>query len=267
MSLSRDTTGSPAVIRTELALKELSVTRGSRQVLHHVSFRVPAGITAVVGPNGAGKTTLFLALAGLVGAQGEAVLIAGPSPENQPRARLDVLEGSAAARRATAYLPQHADFPGNYRVDEALGYAAWLAKLPAGQAASAVDSAVADFGLDDVLRRRIGQLSGGERQRVMVAQAVIARPRLILVDEPTAGLDAAHRAQIRDIVRLLGQDSIVLFSTHLPDDIDRLATHVLELRDGIVTFAGQTDEYLAGFTPVDGENPIETALRRGWASR
>jgi len=195
-----------------------------REVLHGVSWSVPTGFVGLLGPNGAGKTTLINLLVGLRSAQSGTVALSGG---------------------AVGYVPQRAGAPGHMRVRDVIEYAAWLQGVPNGELGAACASVVALMGLDGFERRRFRTLSGGERQRVAIAAAVSHRPSLLVLDEPTAGLDPSHRLSVRRAIRGLEHLDCVLVSTHLLEDVEHLCDRVGVLADGQIRFTGSVDELLA----------------------
>lgn len=229
---------------------------GSRQILRGVSFDLDRGVVAVVGPNGSGKTTLLRCLAGLLPVSQGEVRVAG----------FDVTSRSDAARARSqlGYLPQDPSFLEHLSVREAVLYAAWLHRVAPSEREAAVDRALAELDLRDVARRRLRRLSRGTRRRAYVAQALVHRPRVLLLDEPTVGLDPEHRVDLRRLIRRLAVGRLVLLTTHLTEDVELLPDRVLALVDGTVRFEGTPDALIsiAGEGGVDGdERPVERALR------
>lgn len=237
--------GSPA-----LEVKAASVVLRRRHlVLEDVDLRCHGGVTALVGPNGSGKSTLLRAVVGLVPLSSGTVRVAGHDTRSQ----------LAAVRRQVGYLPQKAAFPGRFTVAEALAYAAWLQALGARAARRRTTELVSALGLEEHLNHSLTTLSGGTRQRVYLAQALIHRPALLLLDEPTVGLDLTQQAALRDVVHHLARDSTVLLSTHHTEDLEHLAHNVLVLRKGRRVWQGSV-------TALRNLAPRETPQEQGTAS-
>ncbi|WP_425955749.1 ATP-binding cassette domain-containing protein [Xylanimonas sp. McL0601] len=200
------------------------------------------GITALLGPNGAGKSTLMRTLVtDLRPRAGEVVLAGGPV-----RTRVERLE----ARASIGYLPQGFGFDGRFTVGEYVEYLAWLRAVPARSRRAAVARAVDVVGLGGEVGTRMGRLSGGMRQRAGIAGAIVGEPRLLVLDEPTVGLDPAQRAGFRRVLTRLEAPRVVL-STHLTDDVTAVAHHVVVLAGGHVRFAGHLAEMLDRFGSVE----------------
>jgi ABC-2 type transport system ATP-binding protein len=221
--------------------------------LTEVSSVLRPGITGLVGINGAGKTTLLKLLArALAPLSGQVSL------------DKDALHGPAGRALASriALMPQDFRVPGQARVTDVLLYCAWLKGVDSAESLERVEWALHSVNLNDRAHDRIGRLSGGMLRRVALAQALLSRPHLILLDEPTTGLDPEQRAKMRDLLmeQLSGTASIVLLSSHLMEDIEATADRVMMLHEGRLRFDGEID----AFCRVDGEDlaPEAAFLRR-----
>lgn len=214
------------------SLDRLSFTyRGSRaDALSQVSASFTAPVVAILGPNGAGKSTLLRILATQTTAGGGLFSVDG-----QP-----VVPGAALAdhRRRLGWMPQSLGMFGGYTCAEFLRYVAWMREVPTGRLESAVDEALEKVHLNNRRDTRIHALSGGMRQRVGLAQAVVNKPTMLILDEPTVGLDPRERAEFRAYLRVLSSGCQVVLSTHLVDDVAAVADEVLVLDQGRVRFAG-----------------------------
>ncbi len=199
----------------------------------NVAFEAPAvGITALTGPSGSGKTSLVRAIAGLLRLEGE-VRVGGAVWQ-------DGRTFVPTHRRALGYVFQEASLLPHLSVRENLIYGA---RRSGGVDPATLDETVALLRLEPLLARGVGALSGGERQRVALGRALLARPRLLLMDEPLSSLDAAAKAEILPYLESLHRSLAlpVIYVSHARDEIDRLADRVLMLRDGHVEPAGRPD--------------------------
>ena len=193
-----------------------------------VSFRIDRGMVGVLGPNGAGKTTLLRQLAGILDPTRGAIRL-GDVP-------LGLVQKVLA--RWVGYLPQDAGMPAGLSGREYLSYFAGLYELPPQIRAERVSSLLREVGLGEKADDKIGSLSGGQRQRVAVARTLLRLPPVIIVDEPTVGLDPRERIRFRNLLARLAEDRIVLFSTHVVEDVAVACERVLVLARGRLAFDG-----------------------------
>lgn len=221
--------------------------------MRQLSCTLHQGVVAVAGANGAGKSTLLRALATLVPVARGQLEVAG--------ADLTQRRGRALARRRLGFLGQHPAFPGSFRVEEAVRYAAWLHRVEDPE--PAVERIMERLALGPIARDRLADLSGGTRHRALLAQAMVHDPAVLLLDEPTVGMDVEHRVQLRQDLRAGSEQRLVVVSTHLTEDIELLADRVLVLRDGQVVFDGDPAALAeAGEAGASSRlRPIESALR------
>lgn len=223
-----------------IELDRIDVRLGGRRVLNQVDCTFPVGVTALVGRNGAGKTTLIRTVCGLIVPNSGAVSIDGANPHAGESSRRKI------ARRL-GWMPQEPRFPGAVRALEAIGYAAWLRGFDGPQSEEAVDVAVATVGLERLSNRPVRALSGGERRRVALACALVGRPDILLLDEPTVGLDPEQRERLLDAIRADGEERTVIISTHLMEDVLGVADRVVVLDDGRI----RSQRSLAEFMPLE----------------
>lgn len=202
--------------------------------VNDVSFEVKRGeIVGFLGPNGAGKTTTMRIMAGYLSPTAGDVLIAGRS----------VFPDSLEVRRRIGYLPEHCPLYGELRVDEYLRFRAGLKDVPARARRERLDRVKSQCGLEDVGRKMIGALSKGYRQRVGLADALIHEPELLLLDEPTIGLDPHQVRQVRSQIRRLASRHTILLSTHVLSEVEAVCDRVLIMDRGRIV-AADTPEAL-----------------------
>ncbi|WP_183092670.1 ABC transporter ATP-binding protein [Nocardioides stalactiti] len=222
---------------TQIWCRDLVVRRGGF-TLGPVEVALGRGVTTLVGRNGAGKTTLLRALVGLESARSGEVRILDQSGARSSERRI--------VARQVGYVAQAAGVPAGARVRDVVAYAAWLKAMPARRTATAVEAALAGLGGDHLQRRRVGTLSGGERQRVSIAMALVHSPTVLILDEPSVGLDPVQRVTLRRIIDTLAADRAVLVSTHLIEDVGGAAdAQVLALEQGRLIFSGSPDDLRA----------------------
>ncbi len=208
---------------------------GSTRALNGVSFEAGSGITGLLGPNGAGKTTLLRILATVMAPTAGEVAILGRNPAS-PRDRLEI-------RRRLGYMPQEPGFHRNFTAFEFVDYVAILKEMTNRRARHAeVKRAMHSVGLREVEDRRIKALSGGMRRRVALAQALLGAPEILILDEPTAGLDPEQRLRFRETMSHLGEDRSILLSTHQTEDVAALCPCVIVMNHGTALFSGTPRE-------------------------
>jgi ABC-2 type transport system ATP-binding protein len=196
---------------------------GSIEAVKNVSFSIRRGeVLGFLGPNGAGKTTTMQILSGNLAPSSGGVSIAGH----------DLLEDARAAKRLLGYLPEQPPVYRDLTVDEYLDYCAALHRIARAARKSAREAAKQKCGLTDVGRRLIGNLSKGFQQRVGIAQAIIHLPALVILDEPTVGLDPIQIREIRELIRELGKEHGVILSTHILPEVQATCDHVQIIHKG-----------------------------------
>jgi gliding motility-associated transport system ATP-binding protein len=231
-----------------ITVSHLSKRYGAHLAVDDVSFEVGKGeVVGFLGPNGAGKSTTLRILAGFLGPTTGKVTIAGH----------DVVDESLEARRAVGYMPEAVPLYPEMRVVEYLRFRAELKLVPGRERAHHVDDAMHKAGVVDVAHKRIGHLSKGYRQRVGLADAIVAKPPIVVLDEPTAGLDPNQIREARALVRELGREHTVVLSTHILGEVETCATRVLLIHRGKVVAEGPTDQIRG----LRGAAAIELALR------
>jgi ABC-type multidrug transport system ATPase subunit len=209
--------------------------RGGISALDGLNLSIPTGMYGLLGANGAGKTTLMRILAGVLPASAGSVRIGGHD--------LSSRAGRTTVKRNLGYLPQELGVYPDLSATEFLDYIALLKGIDHRQHRRAKIGELLDLvGLSDVAGRKLKGFSGGMKRRVGIAQALLAEPQLLIVDEPTAGLDPQERIRFRSLLAGLAADRTVLLSTHIVDDIAQTCSRLAVLAAGHVVFAGQTDD-------------------------
>ena len=211
---------------------------GPKVALAGVDIDLSTGITGLLGPNGAGKTTLLRILATVLPADQGQVNLLGFDPTRG--------DGRLAVRRRLGYLPQEPGFHRSFTAFEFVDYVAILKEWGDRRARhDEVRRVLSLVGLEPVMGTAIKKLSGGMRRRVAIAQAMLGDPDLLILDEPTAGLDPEQRLRFRELLSAVAARATVLLSTHQTDDVAALCNRVVVLLDGVVHFTGTPPELAA----------------------
>ncbi len=206
---------------------------GAFHALRNVSFDVKEGeIVGFLGPNGAGKTTAMRILSGFFPPTSGRVFVCG----------IDMSKHPHRAKRAIGYLPETVSLYPDMKVIEYLRFVAKLKGVPAHELNGHVRSKMSFCGLLDSGHRLIGRLSKGYRQRVGLAQALVADPRVLVLDEPTTGLDPTQIKEIRELIRALGQNRAVILSTHILPEVSMLCGRVMMINQGQILASGTVPE-------------------------
>ncbi len=208
-----------------IEVSELKKSYGSVEALRGVSFSIaPGQIVGLLGPNGAGKTTIIKILTGYLQPDAGQVTVDG----------LDVLTHTREVQARIGYLPENAPLYPELSVQHYLKMMAELRQIPQGEQRARLTDAIQATGLQEHLTRPIGTLSKGFRQRVGLAQAILHRPKLLILDEPTVGLDPTQIVEIRRLIHRLAEHSTILFSTHILSEVEALCDRALILINGLV---------------------------------
>ncbi|KJK48635.1 multidrug ABC transporter ATPase [Lentzea aerocolonigenes] len=236
----------PTTFAWEIEARDLRLLVGRRRTaVDGVTLTMGRGVHGLLGPNGAGKTTLIRALATVL------------RPTSGTLSLLGGME-LRSLRRRIGYLPQEFGHYRRFTVREFVEYMAWLKEMPARDVPAAVQRAVERVGLADRADDRLKTLSGGMIRRVGIAQAIVNDPEILLLDEPTAGLDPAQRLRFRELLTELGTDACVVVSTHLVEDVAAACTDVVLLAEGRLVFQGTPAQLAAAGTDEHaGDSPIE----------
>jgi ABC-2 type transport system ATP-binding protein len=223
-------------------------------VLDDVTFELGEGVTGLLGPNGAGKTTLLSLVATVLQGGSGQIEVGG----HDVRTR----HGRLAARRLLGFLPQRFDLSGGMSLQDTVAYAGWSWGLGKGEVGAAAVRALRVVGLEDRASQRVRVLSGGQRQRLGIAAAIVHDPRVLILDEPTVGLDPAQRLRTREYLQEIGRERTVLLSTHLIEDVSRLCERIVVLSEGRVRYHGDTAALIAG--SAEDANPLISPLEAGY---
>jgi ABC-type multidrug transport system ATPase subunit len=211
------------------------IYRGGVNAISDLNLVIPGGMYGLLGPNGAGKTTLMRILAGILRPTSGTIQV-GEYDGNSER-------GRTAIKRVLGYLPQDLGMYPDLNAREFLDYIAILKGLDERKARQKrVDELLELVSLSDVAGRKLKTFSGGMKRRIGIAQALLNDPRLLIVDEPTAGLDPEERIRFRNLLSDLGGDRIVLLSTHIVEDIAQTCRRLAIMNKGRIIFQGSTEE-------------------------
>lgn len=220
-------------MEAQIEIKNLSKNYGKKQALSNVSLTIEKGMFGLLGPNGAGKTTLMKILASLLEkTEGEITVCGIP------------IEQSQKIRNITGYLPQDFSMYGSMSIYEALDYLAVLSGMQGKQRKQKVLEMLEKVNLLEQKHMKVKAMSGGMKRRLGIAQAIIHDPKVIIVDEPTAGLDPEERVRFRNLLCEIAKDRVVLLSTHIVGDIEATCENIAVLNRGEVIFYGTVTELL-----------------------
>ena len=225
----------------------LDLPKEQVHALTAVSFSVRRGMVGILGPNGAGKTTLLRQLAGIIDPTRGSIHIGG----------VPLKKIQKVLARWVGYLPQDAGLPQGHSPREYLQYYAALYDIPPAERKERVEGLLEEVGLSDKMDDKIGQLSGGMRQRVAVARTLLRLPSIIIVDEPTVGLDPRERIRFRNLLARLAETRIVLFSTHVVEDVAISCERVLVIAKSRLHFDGSPAELASSATGKVWEKLLE----------
>lgn len=214
----------------ELVVDRVSKQYGSKIAVDRISLKLQKGVYGLLGANGAGKTTLMRLLCGILKPTGGSISFDG----------IDVSTEEYRAR--LGYLPQDFGYYPDFTGKDFLLYMAALKGLDRGEAKKKSEELLQLVGLGKQGKKKIKTYSGGMKQRLGIAQALLGDPDLLILDEPTAGLDPKERVRFRELIGELGKENIVLLSTHIVSDIEHIADVVLMMKDGQLIFQGKWDE-------------------------
>jgi ABC-2 type transport system ATP-binding protein len=234
-----------------VSVRNLTKTFGRTVAVDDISFDVSRGeVLGFLGPNGAGKTTTMRVLTCYLTPNTGSVKIAG----------FDILDNSLEVRRRVGYLPENAPIYQDMDVISYLGFVADVRGIPKADAPRQIERMIDTCGLEKVVGRNIGQLSKGYKQRVGLAQTLIHNPDILVLDEPTTGLDPSQIIEIREIIKEIGKERTVILSTHILPEVEATCSRVLIINEGRIVASG-TPEELQGV--AGGEDAIYVSISAG----
>ena len=216
-----------------IIIKNVDKFYGKKQALSDISLTIEKGMFGLLGRNGAGKTTLMKTLAALHKKNSGEITVCGVPVEN-----------AAEIRAMTGYLPQEFSMYPNMRTDEALDYLGALSGMPSKLRKERVESLLKRVNLTEHRRKKVKELSGGMKRRLGIAQAIIHDPKVLIVDEPTAGLDPEERIRFRNLLCELAEDRIVLLSTHIVGDVEATCEKIAVMDSGRILWKGTVSELI-----------------------
>lgn len=207
-----------------LVFENISKVFQETVALEKINMTMSSGVYGLLGPNGAGKTTMMKIMTDLIPPSTGRVLLDGQ----------DIAAMGANFRKKLGYLPQDFGVYPNFTAEQFLLYIARLKGLSKYEAKRQTDDLLVMVGLEEKARKKLKGFSGGQKQRVGIAQALLGDPEILVLDEPTAGLDPEERIRFRGIISTLSQQKIVLLSTHIVSDLEAVANHVILLKKGSI---------------------------------
>ncbi|MGN0160618.1 MAG: ABC transporter ATP-binding protein [Lachnospiraceae bacterium] len=215
----------------ELEIRGVSKVYKGKNAVDHVSARLHQGVYGLLGANGAGKTTLMRMICGVLEPDGGEILYDGENMKSMGERYRELL----------GYLPQDFGYYLQFTVMEFMLYIASLKGIAPALAKQRSKVLLKNVGLEKNYRTRIKALSGGMKQRLGIAQSLLNDPKILLLDEPTAGLDPKERVRFRNMIAELGKDRIILLSTHIVSDVEEIADGLFMMKDGIILKQGTVE--------------------------
>lgn len=247
-------------LSNQLQLEQISKSYENHLALHDISFTLKEGIYGLLGPNGAGKSTFMNVITGNLRPTAGTILWNGR----------DIQTLGAAYRSVIGYAPQQQGLYDTFTGRRFLSYMAALKGIPTKKMVAEIQRVLHYVNLLDVANHPIGTYSGGMKQRLLIAQALLGDPKLIILDEPTAGLDPKERVRIREKIQAISGNKIILVSTHVVSDIESIATEILLLKSGSIVDHGSvqslckrygnTADLEEVYLHIFGEEEIENAF-------
>ena len=240
----------------ELNITDLTKSFRDLKAVDHVSYTFGSGVYGLLGVNGAGKTTLMRMLCTLMKPTEGTISYNGK----------DIFQMDQDYRKLLGYLPQDYGYYPDFTVHDYLEYMASIKGLRPGTAKKRIHDLLHQVGLSNVKDKKMKKLSGGMKRRVGIAQAMLNNPKILILDEPTAGLDPNERIRFRNLISELSQDRLVLLSTHIVSDVEYIASRILLMKDGKITSSGTSAELIDSMREKVGlcqvpKNAVEKFMR------
>lgn len=220
-------------MKSEIVINNLSKSFGKKMALDDVSLKLETGMFGLLGRNGAGKTTLMRIIVGLLNKSSGNISVCGIP-----------IEKSAEIRKIIGYLPQEFSVYPNMSVYEAMDYLGVLSGMPRAARKDRIDRLLHEVNLSEYRKLKVKALSGGMKRRLGIAQAILHEPKVLIVDEPTAGLDPEERVRFRNFLCKSAGDRIVILSTHIVEDIEKTCKKIAILDNGRVFFNGELTKFI-----------------------
>lgn len=236
-----------------IEVKELTKSYGPTLAVNQVSFDANAGeVVGFIGPNGAGKTTTMRILTCYLTMDSGSATVAG----------YDVIENGIDVRKNVGYLPESAPLYTDMGVVDYLKFMTDIREIPKSQRKDRLKTVVEICGLESVVQKDIGELSKGYRQRVGLAQSLIHDPPILILDEPTSGLDPSQTIEIRNLIKEIGKEKLVLFSTHILPEVAATCDRILIINRGQIVANGTLDELISQVRgQVRSDNKLHISIR------
>lgn len=246
------------MIRVKQVSKIYQEGKAQKVALHNVDLELAEGVHALLGPNGAGKSTLMKLLTcnlkassgeivwvsseAIVGNQSEEATLCGKGDVADSPTEEEILSMGANYRAMLGYAPQQQGLYETFTGQRFLHYMSVLKKIPKQEAALEVERVTKSVNLQEVIHKKIRTYSGGMKQRLLIAQALLGNPKILIFDEPTAGLDPKERIRIREYIHEIAKGKIVLMATHVVSDVESIADDVIILKDGNIIAQDTVEE-------------------------
>lgn len=221
----------------ELCIKDITKSYGKNLALDRFSVTLTPGIYALLGPNGSGKSTLMNILTDNLKANTGTITYTSNAGISE-----NILKMGERFREKLGFMPQYPGIYSNFSAERFLWYIASLKGMDKNTAGVKVNEVLSAVGLSDVASRRVGTFSGGMKQRLALAQAVLGDPEILILDEPTAGLDPGQRVSVRNYIAEIAFNKIVLIATHVVSDIEYIAKDVIVMKKGLIAAQGSPQE-------------------------
>lgn len=219
----------------KLELDDLTKVFGDFTAVNHISLTMTNGVYGLLGVNGAGKTTFMRMLCTLLKPTSGTICYNGK----------DIFKMDSEYRKLLGYLPQEFGFYPEFSVQDYLLYIAALKGIPPAAAKKRVKELIAKVGLSKAAHKKMKKLSGGMKRRAGIAQAMLNNPKILILDEPTAGLDPNERIRFRNLISELSEERLVLLSTHIVSDLEYIANEIWLMKDGELMHKGTADEIIS----------------------